>query len=140
LGRNRGERAIEQNMKKFIVKLQTIKELVHHDISKMEQEIGPLFKFMDREMVPESDVTLLVRQVNREAKDELSVGPSPHTHDVNQLYCLLGDVELEVTLGDEKHWVKGPASILVPAGLQHAIRFAGGKGYLVNVLSGANYR
>jgi hypothetical protein len=117
---------MEQKMKRFIVKPQAIEELVHHDIPKMEQEIGPLFKFMDREMVPESDVTLLVRQVNREVKDEL--------------YCLLGDVELEVMLGAEKHRVKGPASILVPAGMQHAIRFAGGKGYLVNVLSGARYR
>ena len=95
------------------MKPQAIKELVHHDIPKMEQEIGPLFKLM---------------------------GPSPHTHEVNQLYCLLGDLELEVMLGVEKHRVKGPASILVPAGLQHAIRFAGGKGYLVNVLSGGRYR
>jgi hypothetical protein len=131
---------MEQRMKRYIVKPQTIEELVHHDISKMEQEIGPLFKFMDREMVPESDLTLLVRKVNRKEKEELSVGASPHTHDVNQLYCLLGDFELEVMLGNEKHRVKGPASILVPAGLRHAIRFAGGKGYLVNVLSGAHYR
>jgi hypothetical protein len=131
---------MEQKMKRFIVKPQAIEGLVHHDISKMEQEIGPLFKFMDREMVPESDVTLLVRQVNREVKDELSAGPSPHTHEVNQLYCLLGDLELEVALGAEKHRVKGPASILVPSGMQHAIRFAGGKGYLVNVLSGGRYR
>jgi hypothetical protein len=131
---------MEQRMKRYIVKPQTIKELVHHDISKMEQEIGPLFKFMDREMVPESDVTLLVRQVNRELENELSVGASPHAHDVNQLYCLLGDFELEVLLGDEKHRIKAPASILVPAGLQHAIRFASGKGYLVNILSGARYR
>ena len=131
---------MEQRMKRFIVKPQAIEELVHHDIPKMEQEIGPLFKFMDREMVPESDVTLLVRQVNREVKDELRAGPSLHTHEVNQLYCLLGDLELEVMLGAEKHRVKGPASILVPAGMQHAIRFAGGKGYLVNVLSGARYR
>ena len=66
------------------------------------------------------------------------IGPSLHKHE--ELYCLLGDIELEVTLGDEKHRAKAPASILVPAGIDHAIRFVGGKGYLVNVLSGAKYR
>ena len=126
-------------IERFIVKPQKIEELVHHDIRKMEEEVGPLFRYMSREMVPEADVTLLVRRIERdpEASD---VGPSLHRHAANQLYCLLGELEVEVTIEDEKKIVKGPASILIPAGANHAIRFLAGKGYLVNVLSGASYR
>jgi len=127
-------------MEKYIVKPQRIEELIHHDISRMEKGVGPLFKFMDREMVEESDVTVLVRYVEKEPPQDLVIGPALHKHEVNQLYCLLGDIELELTLGDEKHRAKAPVSILVPAGTDHSIRFVGGKGYLVNILSGAKYR
>ncbi len=126
-------------IERFIVKPQKIEELVHHDIRKMEQEVGPLFRYMSREMVPEADVTLLVRRIEREPQ-AFDVGPSLHRHAANQLYCLLGELEVEVTIEDEKEIVKGPASILIPAGANHAIRFLAGKGYLVNVLSGASYR
>lgn len=130
----------KKGMEKYIVRPRLIDELLHHDISCMEKGVGPLFKFMDQEMVKRSDVTVLVRKVEKEPPRDQIIGPSLHKHEVNQLYCLLGDIELEVTLGDEKHRAKAPASILVPAGIDHAIRFVGGKGYLVNVLSGAKYR
>jgi hypothetical protein len=130
----------KKKMQKYIVRPQLIEELVHHDIYRMEKGVGPLFKFMDQQMVKESDVTVLVRKVEKEPAQDLIIGPSLHKHEVNQLYCLLGDLELEVTLRDEKHRVKAPTSILVPAGIDHAIRFLKGKGYLVNVLSGAKYR
>ena len=125
--------------KRLIVKPKVIEELVFHDISKMEKATGPLLRFMDASMVPEADVTLLVRKVEREISEDSEIGPSLHSHDVNQLYCLLDDFKLEVTLGNDKHTVQGPASILVPAGTKHAIRFAGGTGYLVNVLSKGRY-
>ncbi len=130
----------KKKMQKYIVRPQLIEELVHHDISRMEKGVGPLFKFMDQQMVGESDVTVLVRKVEKEPPQDLIIGPSLHKHEVNQLYCLLGQVELEVTLGDERHRAKAPASILVPAGIDHAIRFVAGQGYLVNVLSGGKYR
>jgi mannose-6-phosphate isomerase-like protein (cupin superfamily) len=125
-------------IQRFIVKPRKIEELVHHDIRKMEEEVGPLFRYMSREMVPEADVTLLVRKIERNPQAS-DVGPSLHQHVVNQLYCLLGNLEVEVTIEDEKGIVQGPASILIPAGKNHAIRFIAGRGYLVNVLSGASY-
>lgn len=130
----------KKKMKKYIVRPQRIRELVHHDIPRMEKGVGPLFQFVDQQMVKESDVTVLVRKVEKEPPPDLAIGPSLHKHEVNQLYCLLGNIEMEVTLKDEKHRAKAPASILVPAGIDHAIRFLGGKGYLVNVLSAAKYR
>jgi len=106
----------------------------------MEREIGPLFKFMDREMIPESDVTVLVRQVERVVSKESNLGASTHDHDRDELYCLLDDVEMEITLGTDTYLVKAPSSVLVPAGMKHATRYAGGKGYMVTILSGESYR
>ena len=128
-----------KDTKRLITSPELIKELVYHDIGTMQGEVGPLWKYMDHSMVPESDVTVLVREVERDVPEDSDIGPSLHKHEVNQLYCLIGEIKVEVTLQDEKHLVKGPASILVPAGTNHAIRFAGGKGYLVNVLSKATY-
>ncbi len=124
---------------RLIVKPQKIEELVHHDIRQMEEEVGPLFRYMSRQMVAQADVTLLVRHIERDPHSD-PVGPSPHRHEANQLYCLLGDIEVEVIIEDERATVKGPVSILIPAGKSHAIRFVSGRGYLVNVLSDASYR
>ena len=125
---------------RFIVVPQRIREEAYHNIAQVEKEVGPLWKYMDSGMVPESDVTVFVRKVERDVSADLDVGPSMHKHEVNQLYCLVGEVKVEVTLGADKHVVKGPATILIPAGMNHTLKFAGGRGYLVNVFSGASYR
>jgi len=129
-----------KKIERFIAKPQHIEELIYHDISRMEKEVGPLFRFMDREMVSESDVTVLVRDVQKEASRDVEVGPSLHRHDSNQIYCLLGDLVVEVMIDNEKKLVQGPASILIPAGTEHAIRFSGGTGFLVNILSRSAYK
>ena len=129
-----------KEIERFIVKPHRIEELIYHDISRMETEVGPLFRFMDREMVSESDVTVLVREVRKEVSKKAGVGPSLHRHDSNQIYCLLGDLVVEVIMGSEKKLVQGPASILIPAGTEHAIRFSGGRGFLVNILSRSEYK
>lgn len=124
---------------RLIVKPVKVEELIHHDIQQMEKEVGPLLRYMSSDMVPEADITLLVRIVERDPQDP-SVGPRPHRHEGNQLYCLLGEVEVEVTIEEERAIVKGPASIFIPAGKAHAIRYLGGRGYLVNVLSRGKYQ
>lgn len=126
-------------MQRLIVKLQKIEELVHHDIGKMEEEVGALFQYMRRQMVAEADLTLLVRQIERDPHSG-QMGPSPHRHEANQLYCLLGDIEVEVIIENERATVKGSASILIPVWKTHAIRFISGMGFLVNVLGDASYR
>ena len=129
----------DRETSRLIIVPHLIEELVHHDISRMEKAVGPIFKFMDGTMVPESDVTVLIRRVERDISADSEIGPSLHSHDANQLYCLLGDVKLEVTLEDDQHRVTAPAAILVPAGMKHAIRYAGGTGYVVNILSKTSY-
>jgi hypothetical protein len=119
------EKMTIKDTKRLIASPKLINELVYHDITKMQREVGPLWKYIDDSMVPESYVTVLVREMERDIPEDSDAGPSPHTHDVNQLYCLLGEMKIEVTPESEKHLVKGPASTLVPADTNHAIRFAG---------------
>jgi len=123
----------------YIVEPERIEELVHHDIKKMEKEAGSLWRFMESTIVPEADITVLVRKVEQELDQSSKVGPELHMHDVNQYYCLLDEFKLEVTLDDENRVVTGPATIMVKAGTQHKIRFIGGTGVLVNVLCKGNY-
>jgi hypothetical protein len=53
----------------------------------------------------------------------------------SELNILLPTTSLvcEVLLGDERHEVQGPASIVVPAGLRHSIAVKAGTGFLVSV-------
>ena len=125
---------------RFIVVPQRIREEAYHNIAQVEKEVGPLWKYMDSEMVLESDVTAEVQEVVRDPSEGLDVGPSLHKHEANQLFCLVGDVKVEVTLGADKHMVTGPAAILVPAGMDHTLRVLGGRGYMFEVLSSASYQ
>ncbi len=61
--------------------------------------------------------------------------PAVHEHDADELNILLPTTSLvcEVMLGDERHEVHGPASIVVPAGLRHSIAVKAGTGFLVSV-------
>ena len=61
--------------------------------------------------------------------------PAIHQHDAPELNILLPTTSLvcEVMLGDERHEVDGPASIVVPAGLRHSIAVKAGTGFLVSV-------
>ena len=127
------------NIEKYIVEPERIDKLVHHDIKKMEEEAGSLWRFMESTLISEADITVLVRRVEQELDQSSEVGPDLHVHDVNQYYCLLDEFSLEATLGDEKKVVTGPATIMVKAGTAHKIRFIGGTGVLVNVLCKGKY-
>jgi hypothetical protein len=61
-----------------------------------------------------------------------------HEHDAPELNVILPTTTLtcEVVLGDERHEVEGPASIVVPAGLRHSIAVRAGTGFLVSVALG----
>jgi len=127
------------NIDKCVVKPERIETLVHHDIKKMEDEAGSLWRFMGSTIAPGADITVLVRKVDHELDQSSEIGPELHVHDVNQYYCLLDEIKLEVTLGDETTVVTGPATIMVNAGTKHKIRFIGGTGTLVNVLCKGAY-
>ena len=125
---------------RFLVSPEPIKELVYHDMDRLDQELGhTLFKYMDSGMVPESDLYVMIRKVEKEIPEDLDLSFTPHTHDVSQLYCLVGEVRLEVTLGVDKHMAVAPVTIFIPAGMSHCFKYAGGTGYIVNIVRSGTY-
>ena len=54
-----------KDTKRLITSPNLINDLVYHDITKMQREVGPLWKYMDGSMIPESDVTVLVRDISK---------------------------------------------------------------------------
>lgn len=62
---------------------------------------------------------------------------APHKHDVPELNLLIGEpgaLVYEITLGDETYQVSSPASIWIPAGLEHSANAREGAGHFVCVI------
>lgn len=121
---------------RFIVTPRLLEELTYHDMRL--REMGPLYTFMDRALVPEADVVVLVHDVKK-VPPNFKPYVEPHTHEVSQLYNLIGELTFEATLDGERHEVTAPASIFIPAGVKHTIRPLRGSGYVVVVLRSGKY-
>lgn len=124
---------------RFIVTPQLVEELLYHDTSSASKRPGKRLKYMDASLLPEADITVLVRST-------LSVSPDmkshvePHKHDVAQIYGVIGELTIEVMLDNELHEVTGPVSVFIPAGMTHTVRVVGGSGHVVIILCGKEYR
>jgi hypothetical protein len=94
---------------------------------------------MSSDLVPEADVNLGIRHVINTPTD-FKPHIEPHTHEVSQVYAVVGELTVEVLLDEEKHQISGPAGIFIPAGMMHTIRPLKGSGYLVVVVRGGEYR
>lgn len=68
----------------------------------------------------------------REARDLPRKYVLPHKHSVPEINVLIGnegDLRYGIQLGDEFYEVESPASIWIPAGLEHAATVVEGSGY-----------
>ncbi|MFC2018824.1 hypothetical protein ACFLU4_02555 [Chloroflexota bacterium] len=124
---------------RLIVEARSVESLLHHDSSRAKEELGPSLGYMSSDMVPEADVNLGIRHVIRVPAD-FKPHIEPHTHEVSQVYAVVGELTVEVMLDDEKHEVSGPAGIFIPAGMRHTIRPLKGSGYMVVVVRGGEYK
>ena len=127
-----------ERTQRLIVVPELVDQLLYHDLSRTELEIGPLNRYMDRSLVQEADTTMLVREV-KGVFPEYKPHVEPHIHDVSEIYGIIGDLTVEVILEGERHRVRGPVCIFVPAGMMHAIHYVEGSGYLVAVLRKGMY-
>ena len=123
---------------RFIVSPQPIEELVYHNISQMKRVSGTHNAFMDSSLVQEADILLHVREV-KEVPSGLESHIEPHKHDVSQLYGIIGELTIEVILDGERHEVKGPACVFIPAGVMHTSRPLRGNGYILAILRKGEY-
>ncbi len=123
---------------RFIVSPQPIEELVYHDMPQMKRVPGSHNTFMDSSLVRAADILLHVREV-KEVPSDLKSHVEPHKHDVSQLYGIIGELTIEVILDGERHEVKGPACVFIPAGTTHTLRLLKGNGYLLAILRKGKY-
>src|SRR4030042_959766 len=118
---------------RFIVKPQLRENLSHHDMKWIKEQIGPGYNCIDSSLVKEADIHIGLQEVRHVPPDYKQLAQA-HKHDTNEYYLIIGDLTLEITLGDEKHLVNGPATVFVPAGVVHTLRPVKGSGYFVVVM------
>ena len=80
-------------------------------------------------LVPGADICIHVREV-KQAPPGYKSPVAPHKHEVRSVYNILGGLTMEITSGEEKHPVTGPASGFIPAGMNHSTRPLKVAGYL----------
>ena len=125
---------------RLVASPQPLEKLRFHDTARLRQAQagGRVDRFMGSTLVPEADMTLLVREV-REVPDSPESISEAHSHDVSEIYAYLGELTVEVYLDDEKHVVEAPATIFVPPGVAHRMRVVKGSGYAVVILRTGEY-
>ena len=123
---------------RFIAPVYIEEQIPFHDMRAMK-EIGSPRTYMDKSLVPEADIRIGVGQVKEVPPDGFKPHIEPHKHKVSQVYAIVGDLTVEVTLDGEKHEVTGPAGIFIPAGMTHCFRLLRGSGYTVVVLRDGKY-
>ena len=124
---------------RFIVRPTPVGEIPHHDMSRFQKErdVVPM-NYLDDSLLAETDLVVHVTEIKRVPPD-FKPYVQLHQHEVSSFYGLVGDLTVEVQLGDEKREVTGPASIFIPPGLKHSIRPLRGKGHMVIILRQGKY-
>jgi hypothetical protein len=123
---------------RYVVPAQLTSEVPYHGTAQIIQCTGPSYTYMEKALLPESDIRLDVRQVIR-IPSNYSLDVEPHKHPVNQVYGIGKGLTCEVVMEDEKQDISGPVGIFIPAGIMHTLCLRRGRGYLVVVTSGGQY-
>ena len=123
---------------RFIVKPRLRESLSHHDMRWIMEQVGPGYNCMDTSLVKEADIHIGLQEVKHVPPNCRPLA-EPHKHDTSEYYLIIGDLTFEISLGDEKHLVNGPASVFVPAGVLHNLRPVKGSGHLVIVMKSKEY-
>ncbi len=130
---------MEGKSSRLIIRPTPVGEIPHHDMGRFQKErdLVPM-NYLDDSLLPETDLVVHVTEVKRVPLD-FKPYVQPHQHEVSSFYGLVGDLTVEIQLGDEKREVPGPASIFIPPGMKHAIRPLRGKGFMVIILRQGKY-
>lgn len=114
-------------------------ELRHH-----RHGPGERYVMIDERFVPDSRQYCIVRRVPR--LDDYGAGHvDRHAHTCDSLFMFLGDgadltgLSVEVSLGGHAFSLASPASVFIPAGMEHSYRVLGGAGLFVNHVAAGAY-
>ncbi|MFC1905484.1 hypothetical protein ACFLXL_01605 [Chloroflexota bacterium] len=125
----------EINTDRYIVSARPTGDIAYHGEEGSEKR----FWFLSSELIPEANIYIGAVTIDARPEEAEETTVESHTHDANEIYCVIGDVTTEVILEDNLHIVKAPATIFVPAGISHRVVKNYGKGHLVIVLQSSEY-
>jgi hypothetical protein len=102
-------------------------------------ELGPLYTLLGENVMPESDLRVVVRHVLKDRViSEYPDYIDEHVHDVSKAYVILsedpGDLEANITLGGELYQIKSPAAVFVPPYVEHNVKITKGHGFLMIIM------
>lgn len=125
----------------LIVKPREQAHLAHHVESALPAAYGPRLLHLSDAIVPGADVFITSRSVTAlAAPAEPNV--LPHRHTVSQTYLFMSpddSLELEVELAGKRSQVRAPASVFIPAGMEHALRILRGTGTVLSIVRSGAY-
>jgi 2-isopropylmalate synthase len=114
----------------LIVKPREQAHLANHIESKLPAAYGPRLLHLGNDLVQDADVFITSRSVT-DLDGPAEPNVLPHTHKVSRIYLFLSpddSLELEVELEGKRTPVRAPASVFIPAGVEHALRILRGTG------------
>lgn len=106
-------------------------------------EAGPLDRWLlaSRELDPRAGVFVSMHRFEKVPPGSRTYC-HPHVHEHDEINIFESDARLlvDVTLGEEKHLVQAPATVIIPAGVPHSANVREGSGVMVVViLNGGTY-
>ncbi|MCG6122421.1 MAG: hypothetical protein MEP57_06910 [Microvirga sp.] len=114
-------------------------ELRHH-----RHGPGERYVMIDERFVPDCRQYCIVRRVPKLE----TYGPGHvdrHAHTCDSLFLFMGDepdltgLSVEISLGEDTFSLASPASVFIPAGMEHSYRVLGGAGLFVNHVGAGAY-
>lgn len=126
----------------LIVKPREQAHLANHVEGALPAQYGPRLLHLSEGVVPGADVFITSRSVTAlPAPAEPNV--LPHTHEVSQTYMFFSpddSLEVEVELEGRVTPVRAPASVFIPAGVEHALRILRGTGTVLSIVRSGSYQ
>lgn len=127
--------------RQLIVNPQEQAHLAHHVESRLPAAYGPRMLHLSEGLVSGADVFITSRSVTG-LSEPAEPNVLPHRHKVSQTYLFFspdGSLEAEVEFEGERAPVRAPASVFIPAGVEHALRILRGTGTVLSIVRSGTY-
>jgi len=125
----------------LVVQAQVLPALPNHEESALPEAYQPRLLHLSDKLVPGADLFITSRTV-LDLASPAEPNVHPHRHDVSQTYVFTSpddSLKVEVLLGDRTEIVQAPATVFIPAGLEHALRLLSGTGTVLSIVRSGVY-